>query len=106
MKKKPNVIIIMSDEQRADLRKSEGFQLDTMPYLDSLADKGVDFSKAYTTMPICVPARISMYTGRYPSSTHVRTNQNENDAYYTRDLLDVFKEQGYTTALCGKNHTL
>ena len=46
----------------------------------------------------------SMFTGRYPTATHVRTNHNTPDMYYKKDMLEVFKEQGYKTALVGKNH--
>ena len=102
---KPNIIIVMTDQQRADLRKSRGHTLDTMPYLDSWAAQGVDFARAYTPNPTCMPARVSMFTGRYPSCHHVRTNHNNADALYTQDLLDVLKQTGYRTALCGKNHT-
>ncbi len=105
MKNKPNIVIIMSDQQQAALRKNEGFALNTMPFLDNLSEQGIDFKKAYTSMPACAPARVSMFTGRYPSSTHVKTNHNINDAYYKNDLLDILKENNYMTALCGKNHS-
>ena len=102
---KPNIIIVMTDQQRADLRKACGYELDTMPFLDSWAEGGVDFTKAYTPNPTCMPARVSMFTGRYSQCHHVRTNHNSVDALYTKDLLDVLKENGYVTALCGKNHS-
>lgn len=102
---KPNIILVMTDQQRGDLRKSQGFPLDTMPFLDLWAKGGTDFQCAYTSNPICIPARVSLFTGRYPSSTHVRTNCNTDDAFYSADLLDIMKDLGYTTALCGKNHT-
>ena len=102
---RPNIIIVMTDQQRADLRKGCGYPLDTMPFLDSFAANGVDFSRAYTPNPTCMPARVSMFTGRYPSCHHVRTNHNEIDATYTQDLLDVLHAAGYRTALCGKNHS-
>lgn len=102
---KPNIVIVMTDQQRHDLRKAAGYSLDTMPFLDSFAEKGVDFSQAYTPNPTCMPARVSMFTGRYCQSHCVRTNHNAADAVYTEDLLDVLKQQGYTTALCGKNHS-
>ena len=101
----PNVIIIMTDQQRADLSRREGFPLDTTPFSDALAARGTWFDRAYTSMPTCAPARVSMLTGRYPSATHVRTNHNIQDAFYTRDLFDVFRGLGYTTAMCGKNHS-
>ncbi|MFI3213793.1 MAG: sulfatase-like hydrolase/transferase [Eubacteriales bacterium] len=103
--KKPNIIIVMTDQQRADLRKSCGCNLDTMPFLDEWAKGGIDFSNAYTPNPICLAARTSMFTGRYSHSHQVRTNQNVEDILYTKDLLDILKENGYLTALCGKNHT-
>ena len=102
---KPNILIVMSDQQRADLRKGWGYLLDTMPFLDQFASEGVDFGRAYTPNPTCMPARVSMFTGRYPSAHQVRTNHNAKDALYTQDLLDILKSVGYRTAICGKNHT-
>jgi arylsulfatase A-like enzyme len=95
----------MTDQQRADVSAREGFPLDTTPYIDDLARRGTWFDKAYTTMPACAPARVSFLTGRYPTATRVRTNHNLEDATYTRDLFDVMRENGYATALAGKNHS-
>lgn len=102
---KPNIVLIMTDQQRADLRKSRGYSLDTMPFLDSLAQTGVDFEHAYTPCPTCMPARVSLFTGRYAESHKARTNHNGEDARYTTDMLELLKDNGYRTALCGKNHT-
>lgn len=101
---RPNVVIIMTDQQRADLCGREGFPLAVTPFADSLALRNVWFDKAYTVAPASSPARCSMFTGRYPTATRVRTNHNVQDIYYTKDMLQVFKEQGYKTALVGKNH--
>ena len=105
MRHRPNIVIIMTDQQRADHSRREGFSLDTTPFMDSLARQGVWFDRAYTTMPVCAPARVSMLTGRYPSAHKVRTNYNIEDAYFTEDLFDVFRKAGYSTALVGKNHS-
>ena len=104
-KRNPNIIIVMTDQQRADLRRSCGYELDTMPFLDAWAGGGVDFERAYTPNPTCMPARVSMFTGRYSQCHRVRTNHNQADVLYTADLLDVVKAAGYRTALCGKNHS-
>ena len=101
---KPNVVIIMTDQQRADLCGREGFPMAVTPFADSLALSNVWFDKAYTVAPASMPARCSMFTGRYPTAPHVRTNHNTLDMYYKKDMLEVFKEQGYKTALVGKNH--
>lgn len=103
--KTPNVVLIMTDQQRADLCGREGFPMDITPYVDSLAHQNTWFDKAYTVAPASSPARCSMFTGRFPSATHVRTNHNVLDVYYQKDMVHVFKEKGYKTALVGKNHS-
>ena len=45
---RPNIVIVMTDQQRADLRRGCGYELDTMPFLDRWAEGGVDFARAYT----------------------------------------------------------
>ena len=105
MNAKPNIAIIMTDQQRADVCAREGFVLDTTPYLDQLASQGLWFDRAYTASPTCLPARVSLFTGRFPSATGTRCNQNHAASVYEKDLLDVLTEQGYKTALCGKNHS-
>lgn len=94
MQKKPNFVIVMTDQQRADLRRGAGYALDTMPFLDAWAAGGVDIARAYTSNPTCMPARVSLFTGRYSESHRVRTNHNMDDALYTKDLMDVLRENG------------
>lgn len=101
----PNVVIIMTDQQRADLCSREGFPLCITPFVDSLSAENIWFDKAYTTMPASSPARCSMLTGRYPSATRVRTNHNLENVTFQTDLIQVLREKGYKTALIGKNHT-
>lgn len=102
---KPNILIIMTDQQQAGLRKGAGYVFDTMPNLDRFANEGTDFACAYTPNPTCSPARTSLFTGRYPSAHRVRTNHNLRDVCFYKDLITVLREQGYATALCGKNHS-
>ncbi len=104
-KSKPNIVLIICDQFRADASQREGFALNTTPFLDSLAKTGTWFDKAYCAMPACVPSRTSMITGRFPSATRVNSNMNLQDAFFTKDVFDVVKSQGYKTALIGKNHT-
>ena len=102
---KPNVVLVLCDQWRADASKLNGFELNTTPFLDSLAQQGTWFDKAYCAMPACVPSRTAMITGRWPSATRVSSNMNGRDAFFTKDIFDVVKSQGYKTALIGKNHT-
>lgn len=103
--KDPNIIIIMADQLRVDLMQREGYPLNTMPFADKLAKAGTWFDCAYTSAPASGPARVSMLTGRFPSATRVRSNHNIKDVYYTKDLFDVAREQGYATVMIGKNHS-
>jgi len=64
-----NVLIICSDEHRADALGVAGHPLVQTPNLDRLAARGVRFTNAYTPSPICVPARAAMATGRYAHQT-------------------------------------
>ncbi|NCO35330.1 MAG: sulfatase-like hydrolase/transferase [Armatimonadetes bacterium] len=101
----PNIVVIMTDQQRADVCAREGFPLDTTPFLDSLARQGTWFNRAYTSMPVCGPARVSFLTGRYPSAHRVRVNHHTQYASYKEDLIDVMRKKGYATAMVGKNHS-
>jgi arylsulfatase A-like enzyme len=105
MTDRPNVVIIMTDQHRADVCAREGFSLDTMPFLDSLAREGVWFDRSYTSAPICAAARVSMLTGRYVSAHRCHSNWNMSDAVFGEDLFGVFRNRGYTTAMVGKNHS-
>ena len=77
---KPNIMIIMTDQQRADISGAQGFGLDTMPFLESLRGNGVWFRSAYTSTPICIPAWVSMFTGRYAKAHGIIANLAEPDS--------------------------
>ena len=100
-----DVIVVMTDQHRADLTTREGFPADCTPTLDRLATTGRWFDHAYTTTPLCVPARISFLTGRYPSAHGILGNSGYDDPVRGADLVDVLKTAGFRTALVGKNHS-
>lgn len=102
---KPNVVLIMTDQQRADLCGREGYPLDVTPFVDKMANEGVWFNKAYTTAPASVPARTSFLTGRYPKATRVTSNHNETDVVADANMFGTARENGYRTAMVGKNHS-
>lgn len=72
---KPNIILIVTDQHRLDTfhyyNKNAPCQT---PALDALAEESCCFTNAYTTSPICTPARSSLHTGLYPSTTGLCTN--------------------------------
>jgi len=102
---KPNIVLIMTDQQRADFFRSEGFALDTMPFVEELSRTGTRFRRAYTPMPICTPARCSVFTGRFPQATRVRQNSAAAHVTHGGDLVQVLRQAGYSINLAGKNHS-
>ena len=102
---RPNLIVVMADQQRAGLTRASGLNLDTMPAVDRLGSSGVCFDRAYTTAPLCVPARVSLLTGRWPHAHRVRQNSAPQAATFGKDLFEVCRDLGYRTGLSGKNHS-
>lgn len=102
---KPNIVIIMTDQQRADLTAREGYALDLTPFADSMGKQGAWFDKAYCPCPASGPSRVSMLTGRFAKATHCDSNHNIADAVFSADLFSTAQANGYLTAMIGKNHT-
>ena len=105
MNEQPNIVLIMTDQQRADFFAGEGFALDTMPFTEAMGQRGARFQRAYTPMPTCVPARCSTLTGRFPKATRVRENSAAEHIVRPRDLVETLRTQGYSINIAGKNHS-
>jgi arylsulfatase A-like enzyme len=105
MSDRPNIVLIMTDQQRADFSRAEGYPLDPMPFIDSLGERGTRFGHAYTPMPTCGPARTSVMTGRYPKATRVRENRGLQNVMAMTDLPRTLREAGYSINIAGKNHS-
>ncbi|MFF0345136.1 sulfatase-like hydrolase/transferase [Kribbella sp. NPDC004875] len=101
---RPDIVIVMTDQQRVGLTRRSGYPVDTMPFVDALAERGTDFRNAYTAAPACVPARTSLLTGRFPSAHQVRQNSNAQYARFQQDLLDVLRDADYQLHFAGKPH--
>jgi arylsulfatase A-like enzyme len=100
---RPDVIVLMTDQQRVGSTAAEGGP-DTMPRTDALLAAGTRFERAYTTSPVCVPARTSLLTGRFPTAHRVRQNSTARHARFETDLLDVMRRAGYSLHFSGKPH--
>jgi choline-sulfatase len=103
---RPNILYIMTDQQHAGMMSCAGHRWLKTPAMDSLAAAGVRFELAYSANPVCVPARTSMMTGRYPSHFGIRDN---NAPPVPREALasalgNLFRNAGYRTAFGGKTH--
>lgn len=99
----PNVLWICTDQQRFDSLGCYGNEYVDTPNIDRLAERGVQFDRAFCQSPICAPSRASFLTGRYPRTTGVRQNGQqipESETLVTKTLAD----DGYTCGLAGKLH--
>ena len=105
-KQKPNIVIIMTDQQFADAMSCVvGDKYLHTPNMDLLAEKGVRFTKAYSPNPLCLPMRTSMATGLFPHQTEVLTNNNKKIKATEYSFLGkTFKDAGYETGYFGKWH--
>jgi choline-sulfatase len=100
---RPNILFLMTDQQRADALGCAGGWVDT-PNLDRLAGEGVRFPNAITTSPVCIPARLSLATGLYCHNTGVWRNCGERLDPACPNWMRALQQAGYRTSLFGKTH--
>ena len=100
---RPNVLLIVADELRADTLSCAGHPVCRTPNLDRLAAAGTRFSDCMVTQPTCTPSRASMLTGAFPSvlkSRMVGCHTPDDPRF----LGHRFTEGGYRTSSIGKIH--
>ncbi len=103
--KRPNILLLYTDQQRWDALGANGNREIITPNLDALAARGANFTRCFVQNPVCMPSRISMLSGRYPSSlgiTHMGVPVPEDIVTLPR----ILKGYGYRTANIGKLHFL
>ena len=112
--KRPNIVLIMADNQPADLLGCYGNDEVRTPHLDALAERGRRFERAFCVNAMCSPCRASVLTGLMPSQhgLHNWLDDNLMDQWPQNwsaiaefiNLPTLIKDAGYTTALIGKFH--
>jgi arylsulfatase A-like enzyme len=102
-RRRPNVLIIIADEWRAQAMGYAGDPNIATPSLDGLAREGVSFENAVAGCPVCCPARASLLTGQRPLTNGVFINDVELKPRGTT-LGEAFAAAGYRTGYIGKWH--
>jgi arylsulfatase A-like enzyme len=102
-KKRPNVLIITTDQQRVDAMSAVGNRWVKTPNLDALAANGVYFMNSYCPYPLCSPSRSALHTSRMPHEYGVDHNSMAIDPK-TPILGQIFRAAGYDTGYAGKWH--
>jgi arylsulfatase len=98
---KPNILLIMCDQLRGDALSCTGSWAKT-PNIDRIARRGVRFTNCVTNSPVCLPARISLATGRYPHNTGVWDNCPYELPEGTPTWMSAIRDAGYRTSVFGK----
>ncbi|MEQ3626253.1 MAG: sulfatase-like hydrolase/transferase [Celeribacter sp.] len=102
MQNRPNIVFIITDQQRYDTIAALGFDHMITPNLDRLARRGTSFDNMYITSPSCAPSRASLFSGTYPHTNGVFRNDEPWQYCWVKDLA----EAGYRTVNVGKMHTM
>jgi arylsulfatase A-like enzyme len=102
---KTNVLVLFSDQHKADVLSFENHPDVATPNLDRLAKEGVRFTRAYCQDAICAPSRCSMFSGLYPRT--LGSLDNNSDSHVIRQVVSMqktFQQAGYRTGAFGKRH--
>lgn len=103
--RKPNLLVIMSDQHQPDVMSGLGYPAVLTPNLDALMKRGVTFTHAYCNSPICTPARASFLTGKLcPEHGVWDLNAPVRSDHVT--WAHVLRRAGYRTTYCGRHHFL
>lgn len=108
--KKPNILYLVADQFRGDTLGCVGHPDIKTPYYDALANSGTLFKNAYSTNPVCVPARVTMITGKYSHKCVMSPDGYKGNGGQIKPeefrLPKFLKENGYNTYSSGKLHYL
>jgi len=100
---RPNILLIITDQHRADHLGCYGNDIVRTPNIDGLSARGIQFNRFYVSCPICMPNRATLMTGRMPSLHGVRQNGQPLSMQNTT-FTELLLAAGYRTALAGKSH--
>jgi arylsulfatase A-like enzyme len=103
MQRPPNILLITTDQQRADHLGCYGNPRIRTPHIDGLARRGRRFDRFHVATGVCMANRASLMTGRMPSAHGTRCN-GVPLARTATTFVDLFRDAGYRTGLVGKCH--
>lgn len=109
MDRRPNIILITTDQQRFDALGINGNAVIRTPNIDRLAAEGVNFANAFVQNPVCVPSRACLQTGRYTHQHGVTYMESVVDdtpglPEHEKTFMEILRENGYYTGATGKIH--
>lgn len=103
MNTKPNIVFIFPDQQRGDVLGFAGNSVVRTPNLDRLASESVSFNRCITNSPVCMPARMSIMSGKHPCEHGMWSNNIDGEPDQPNHVRNI-RDTGYRTAQVGKVH--
>lgn len=103
MSDRPNIILIMTDQQRGDCLSIDGHPVLDTPNMDQIGAMGARFTKAYTTCPSCIAARRSLMTGQHPQTHGLVGYQDAVNWDHPPTMPEMLRQAGYQTFLAGRS---
>lgn len=100
---RPNILLLMTDQQRGDCLGAAGHPAVLTPNLDRIASEGARFRHAYSSTPSCTPARAALLTGQAPWR-HGMLGYGRVAVEYPHEMPRMLRDAGYATCAIGKNH--
>ncbi|GLQ53119.1 sulfatase family protein [Devosia nitrariae] len=101
VERRPNIVFILTDQQRFDTIRALGFKHMDTPNLDRLVRRGTSFTRMYVSSPSCAPSRASLFTGTYPHTNGVMRNGEP----WPWSWVTLLNKAGYRCVNVGKMHT-
>jgi len=102
-KRRPNIIIIMTDDHAKNAISAFGSKMINTPNIDRIAKEGIKFNNAFVTNALCGPSRAVILTGKY---SHINGFKDNQSVFDNRQMtfIKLLRDAGYYTAVVGKWH--
>ncbi|MET0626672.1 MAG: sulfatase-like hydrolase/transferase, partial [Pyrinomonadaceae bacterium] len=102
--RRPNILILMTDQQRAEQHWPAGWVEKNLPSVKRLARHGLTFNHAFTSAAECSPSRAALLTSTYPQQNGVTTTPGTLTPAGLKNMAQVMTDAGYSVAWKGKWH--
>jgi len=102
--RRPNLVVMMTDDQRFDFLSSAGHPFLKTPNMDRIGREGAVFKNMFVTNALCAPSRATLMTGLYSHANGVRDNLGTKLDPAVTWMPDLLRAAGYDVAFCGKSH--
>src|ERR1044072_5230093 len=104
---RPNFLLFITDQHRADFLGCYGHPVLRTPNIDTIAARGTAFDRFYVASPVCQPNRVCVMTRRQPAARGGGWRSPRAHARWSLkhlSFVDLLRDAGYQTALIGKSH--